>query len=486
MNERIIVLGGGTAGWMTALFMKHILPKSQITLIKSNEVGVIGVGEATTPHFVDFLQMLGIDVLHFINETKGSFKNGINFVNWNGDGTSYLHPFSEFISDFAMPNIFDTGCKDYYLKNLIKNNLPFEDYVYSYKLSYNNKIDLEKLRVACHFDSNLLSNYLEKVGSSRNIEKIEGHYQNLETDDQGYITKILLDDGREFECDFVFDCSGFSRLLIGKHFQEKWISYNDHLPMKKAIPFWLDPVDDIPPYTTAMAMKNGWIWQIPLQDRIGSGYVFDTDYITVDQAHQEAETLFDKKLTIRKVIDFNTGRYENFWVKNCMSIGLSSSFIEPLESTSLYVALLQFGHFKHFINEIKKPNNQSIKIYNKIISDIMDDVLSFVYLHYLTKRSDSEFWKNFRTNYKVPGKLKDILDSIKNKNLVDHQISSTFSLHSYLHVSKGLGLFENGINIYNQDLVNPPPFDYNLMINDLESKALNHSTLLKILQEKYK
>lgn len=486
MREKIVVLGGGTAGWMTALFVRHILPQAQITLIKSNEVDVIGVGEATTPHFVNFLQMLGIDVLHFINETNGSIKNGINFVNWNGDGKKYLHPFLEFVSDFSIPNLFDTGCGDYYLKNLIRNNLPFEEYTYSYKLSYNNKIDLEKMSYACHFDSALLSNYLEKIGVSRNINQIEGHYQNLKTDEQGYITDLCLTDGRLFECDFVFDCSGFSRLLIGNHFKEQWISYSNHLPMKKAIPFWLDSVEDIPPYTTATAMKNGWIWQIPLQDRIGSGYVFDTDYISVDEAHQEAEELFNKKLTVRKVIDFNAGRYKNCWVKNCMAIGLSSSFIEPLESTSLYVILLQFGYFKHFINELKKPKDQSIKTYNKIISDIMEDVLSFVYFHYITKRNDSEFWKKFKKNYSVPKKLKDILDSIENGHLAPHQISSIFPLFSYLHVGRGLNLFENGINTNNYDLVNPSPFNYNLIINGLENQSLDHSRFLKYLKEKYK
>lgn len=486
MNEKIIVLGGGTAGWMTALFMRHVLPNSQITLVKSAEIGVIGVGEATTPHFVDFLQMIGIDVLHFINETGGSFKNGINFVNWNGDGKNYLHPFSEVVSNFSIPNLFSTGCDNYYLKNLIKNKLPFEDYVYSYKLSYNNKVDTERQRFACHFDSNLLSKYLEKIGLERNIVQIEGNYQGLRINEQGYIDEISLSENRKIECDFIFDCSGFSRLLIGKHFNERWISYRDHLPMKKAIPFWLDPVDDIPPYTIATAMKNGWTWQIPLQDRIGAGYVFDTDYTDVDQAHSEAEQMFGRKLTVRKVIDFEAGRYKNCWVKNCMAVGLSSSFIEPLESTSLFVVLLQFNFFKHFVNEIKNPKEQSIKIYNDLVSEIMDDVLCFIYFHYLTKRQDSDFWKNFRKNYPVPDKLKGILESIENQNLSDYQLTSAFSLFNYLHVGKGLGSFSKGINIRNQDIIKPSPFEYKILVDSLEKQAINHSELLKILKEKYK
>lgn len=491
MNEKIVVLGGGTAGWMTALFIKHTIPTSNVTLIKSNEIGVIGVGEATTPHFIEFLGLLKIDFFHFLNKTGGTIKNGINFVNWNGDGRSYFHPFYESVVNFSIPNIFDRECNDYHLKNLIDKSLPFDENVYSNKISYANKIDLDRVKFACHFDSGLLSNYLEEIALSRGIVLEEGFYDNVSVDENGFIKEIILKDNRKFLCDFVFDCSGFSKAIIEKHFKEKWISYSNHLPMKKAIPFWLDKSPEMFPYTNSIAMNYGWMWQIPLQNRIGSGYVFDSDYIDENQALEEAEVFLGKKLEIRKIIDFRAGRHENFWVKNCMSVGLSSSFVEPLESTSLFVVILQFYLFKNFINEIRKPEEKSIKTFNFLMSRIMDDVLCFIYFHYYTKRNDTEFWKNLKNNYPIPEKLVSIIESIKNRNLRYHQfygapLTDTFPLQSYLHVGNGLGLFENGINNQNFELVKPSQLEYNSIINSLTKEAINHNDFLEILKEKYK
>ena len=350
--RKFVVLGGGTAGWLTALFMKDNFPQDDVTIIQNEKIGIIGVGEATTPNIISFLLNLGIDPLDVLRETGGGIKNGVNFVNWNGDGKRYMHSFRDTITNFSMPPLFSSDALDFYLKNLMAKKLPFEEYIYQIKLSYSNKVDLDHTEYALHFDTNLFSQFLQKIGKQRNVNIVEGTFKNATQDENGNITKLHLEDGREYACDFVFDCTGFARLLIDGVLKEKWISYKKHLPMKKGIPFWIDAETPLEPHTGAIAMKYGWIWKIPLLHRTGSGYIFDSDYIDENQALEEAEELFGQKLEVRKIIPFEAGRFDRYWSKNCMAVGLSSSFIEPLESTSIFLSIGQLQTFKHFFNEI--------------------------------------------------------------------------------------------------------------------------------------
>ena len=479
MNKlNLTVLGGGSAGWLTALYLRSIFSNDNITLIQSKEVGIIGVGEATTPHIVQFLRQLNIDPLDVIKKTDGTIKNGISFENWNGDNQRYFHAFADDISNFYIPNLFDSHCSDFYIKKIIKENLSFEDYIYQAKLSYDNKIDL-KTRWAIHFDATKFANYLEDVGKSRNINVSNDTFETVSYDDNGFIKKINLKNYQSIDCDFVFDCSGFSRLIIGKEYQTKWISYSNHLPMKKAIAFWLDVDDKVPSYTAAIAMKYGWMWKIPLQHRTGSGYIFDSDYIDESQALAEAEEYYGKKLEIRKIISFDAGRYENVWVKNCMAVGLSSGFIEPLEATSIWMTITQLTFFRQFLNEIKNPRKSSIQNYNKLIANINDETMSFVFLHYMTKRNDTEFWKKFKDNYTIPKTLKPKLNLIKENNLRQYDIfQDTFTLTSFLQVCYGLQLFEKDINMSMYDNVRPNPSEYKEIINQLATEAPKHKDFL--------
>jgi hypothetical protein len=487
-NSIFVILGGGTAGWLTALFIKKTFPSSIVKLIQNSQIDIIGVGEATTPNIINFLNSLDINPYNVLKETKGAIKSGINFENWNGDGKRYMHSFSDRVVDFYIPNIFESDCQDFYLKNLIKNKLPFEEYLYCQKLAYNNLLDIDRHGHALHFDTNLFSKYLQKIGKQRNIEIIEGNYESVKLDENGFIQSLRLDDDRNLKGDFFFDCSGFSRLLIGNVYKEKWKSYAKHLPMKKGIPFWLEPDADgeIQPYTSAIAMKYGWIWKIPLQHRSGSGYIFDSNYIDENQALDESEKYFGNKLEVRKTISFEAGRYQNFWVKNCMAIGLSSSFIEPLESTSIFLSVQQLETLKQFLNEIEDYNEYSISLFNKIVGNNMEDTLNFVYFHYLTKRKDSEFWKNFRKNYPPPEKILDILELIKSGNLryfntTDTKITGNFSLNSFLQVAYGLEIFEKEINIVNYENIIPSPNEYKTLIAHFSKKSITHKEFLRSL-----
>jgi tryptophan 7-halogenase len=479
LQRKYVILGGGTAGWLTALFIKKTFPDSNVTVIQSKVLGIIGVGEATTTHIVSFLRSLDIDPLDVIRKTSGTIKNGISFENWNGDGKKYFHAFADRIVDFYIPNIFDTECADFYLKNLIQKKLPQEEYVYQSKLAANNRVDIDKTAWAIHFDSTKFAEYLEEVGKLRNIQIIEEDYTHCRQDDYGNIRELYLKNGKSVNCDFVFDCSGFSRLLIGEVYKGKWNSFSNHLPMKKGIPFWLNQEDEIKSYSTATAMKYGWMWQIPLQHRIGAGYIFDSDYINEDQALTEAEEHLGLKCKVNKIIPFEAGRFDNFWIKNCIAIGLSSHFLEPLEATSIWMSIFQLNTLRQFLNELTNQNQNSISKYNKVVTDNVDDSMTFIYLHYITKRNDSDFWKNFKNNTVIPKKLQDIFHLIKEGNLRSYDTPlNSFSLTSYLFVCGGLDMFENLINIGEYENIVPSPPLYKEIINNQYLKSQKHRDFL--------
>lgn len=482
---KIVVLGGGTAGYFTALYCKTIFPTYSVTVIQNEEIGAIGVGEATTPIIVDFLRSLNINPISMMQEIGGTIKNGIKFENWNNDGKSYYHPFKEKneLGHFNIIPFFSGDCGDYYLRHLVNKGLDFNEYTYGALLSNENKVDIDNLFYALHFDANKLSGFLKKTATDRGIRIINGNYKSVETDNNGFINTVLLDDG-QVKCDFVFDCSGLARLIIGKHFKEEWISYKSYLPMKKAIPFHLPTEEVTKPYTRSISMPHGWMWQIPLQDRIGAGYVFDSDYITAEQAQKEAEEYLGHPVNVSRVIDFDTGRFKNFWVKNCLAVGLSTGFLEPLEATSLHVTITQLQKLVQFINTIHVHDQNSVDLYNKLLAETMDVNSEFVYLHYITQRNDTEFWRDLQTKYPPPEDFKKTLEIIRQGNIryIDLANGDAFPLCAYLNVCNGLGLFEEGINIKGYENLYPSVDHYKVILDEYCNRAI---PLNNFLNESY-
>jgi|LakMenEpi03Aug12_release.lakeMendotaPanAssembly.Ray.scaffolds.fasta_scaffold28813_9 tryptophan halogenase len=484
---KFVILGGGTAGWITAISMQKLLPQASITLIQSKEIGIIGVGEATTPHLVNWLRDHDIDPLDMIRVTKGTIKNGISFENWNGDNSKYFHDFTESMSSTNIGTFTNRDFNHYFQAFLINKNLNFEDYMYQIKLASNNKVDLKNTKYALHFDSVKFADYLEDIGKSRGVQAIDDIFLEPVLDHNGFIKSLKLQSEKIIDCDFVFDCTGFSRLLIGKLYKSKWQSYSKFLPAKKAIPFWLENKDDVAPYTSSIAMKNGWMWNIPLQHRIGAGYVFDSDYISVDQAKQEAEEYLGHEIDIRKIISFDPGRYDEAWIKNCLAVGLSANFLEPLESTSLWLALMQLNNFKSYINEIFDPSAESQKAYNKMVTEGTDLCADFVHFHYLTKRNDSLFWREFREKNKTPDHLKEFIHRIEYANLRPLDVENVFAichfpLYSFLLVAHGLDMFKQKFKLaFYEDIFQSLDL-YKKILNDMHSEAPYHKDLLQHLQ----
>lgn len=479
----ITIVGGGSAGWLTALFAKSLFKNYSVTLIESHNIPIIGVGEATTPHIVSFLQELNINFEDVLKHTDGTIKNGISFENWNGDNKKYLHGFSvkgeanPFVSNYYKSNSYDV-----YLKYLIQNKLSFLEHTYSSLLSYQNKINLDNQSIALHFDASKFANYLSTVAIQRGVEHIVDDYETCEQDENGFIKKIKTKN-HSIETDFIFDCSGFQKLFIGNLFKDKWIDYQKHLPMKKAVLFPTKNTN-VKPYTIARAMKYGWVFEIPLQERKGRGYIFDSDYINEDQAVEELKTVYDDVMPLR-TIEFQAGRFENAWIKNCMGVGLSTNFVEPLESTSIFMTIGQLTLLKQFKKYINNHNEDKINIFNEIIGNNNDAILKFIYLHYLTKRKDSNFWLEFREKNIAPEGMELLLRDIEKGQLDDYSLprftSSAFNLESYLHIC-------NGLEIYNEENTNldifPNHIIYKNFLKQIKQSEQNHSDYLQKIRDK--
>jgi len=449
MSKKLIVLGGGAAGWLTALYLKKVFKQHNIKLIESKKIGILGAGEGSTPHLINFLNYLEIDIKELLKETKGTIKNGINFENWNGDNKKYFHGFESlnFLNNFQVEELFTQDNYVSYLKNCISKNLDLDNFNYGALLTKENKIDLQNQKFSIHFDAHEIANYLKKIAIERGVDYKEGEVKSFTQDEDGNVINIIMEDNINEPCDFLFDCSGFRRLVIGKLFKTPWVDYQKYLPMKKAVPFFLEQEEDITPCTHAIAMKYGWIWKIPLQHRFGSGYIYDSDYIDADQALEEAERFLKTKLNSPRIISFDAGRFKNVWVKNCIAVGLSAGFTEPLEATSLYItvqSLLLLNHFNEYLFDASDSKKQN---FNEIMGNSNDEVLDFLYLHYLTNRKDSEFWLNFRKKTIVPEGLKSKIDDLKSNNFLPinfnvKKATAGFDLDSHLFISHGLKLLD--------------------------------------------
>ena len=406
---KYVVVGGGTAGWLTALYVKKFIPYSEVTVIASSEIGVLGAGEGTTPHFVKFLKKIDIDINEIFINAKGTVKQGIKFVNWNGNGESFFH---SFFTDVEIP--------------------------------------------AVHFDANLLAKYLESVAVSRGITLIDDIVENVIADDKQYIKGFELKSGTTIKANFVFDCSGLKRLIIGKFYKSNWISYSDRLPAKKAMPFFM-PNDniDLPKHTEAIAMKHGWIWKIPVQGRYGCGYVFDSNFASEDDILLEIKEHVGYEVEVPRTFNFDAGCYEKIWINNCIAIGLSAGFTEPLEATSIWIFLAILESLEHKMAGIIAKDKRSIRDFNSMARNLNEEISIFLHFHYLTKRTDSEFWKTFRDKNTTPkfiSALKDFkrltkrdLDYLNLAFAVENtqQRIEHFTLESWEIVANGLGFYES-------------------------------------------
>ena len=411
-TARFVVVGGGTAGWLAALMVQDGIKQkgldARVTVVESSKIPTIGVGEATTAVFRQMLKHFDFDEFEFLREVEATFKLGIRHKEWRREGHSYFGTIDDPHLVAAPPNEEPQSFLDIFAvaagRPVTQAHL-FEHLLEQQKSPFARKADGSFIQVgpyhhAYHFDQVLAGRYLCK--KSKGVEiidaQITGAQKNVET---GNIEALLTDDGQVIKGDFFVDCTGFRRSLIGKEMGGKWNSYSNGWPINRALPFWLDRKEgeEIPPYTLAWARNAGWMWAIPTQKRFGCGYVYSDQFHSPESAQAEIEAALGHKIEPRSDIRLDVGRLENAWVGNCLAFGLSSSFLEPLESTSIHGTIVQLMVFSTFhLNNPAGMHAKSRSEYNAFVARQVDEFRNFINMHYVTERDDTPFWKHVAQN----------------------------------------------------------------------------------------
>ncbi|MEO0419149.1 MAG: tryptophan halogenase family protein [Pseudomonadota bacterium] len=451
--RKLVIVGGGTAGWITAAAFSRLLGRAlDIELVESDAIGTVGVGEATIPQIIRLNTILGLDEYDFVKRTNGTFKLGIEFVDWGRKGTSYLHTFGDAGMSLAgvpfhqlWKRASDAGHQgdlwQYSLHRLAADHAKFG------KLDRVGNTAMTGLAYAYHFDAGLYAKYLRSFAEANGVTRTEGIVQSIARDgESGDLTSITLDNGKVIEGDFFIDCTGFRALLLGQELGVDYIDWSKWLPCNSAQAVPSERLPTLVPYTRATAKDAGWQWRIPLQHRTGNGHVYCSDFISDDEAGETLLAGLDTKpLADPRPIRFTTGRREQFWSHNCAAIGLSSGFLEPLESTSIH--LIQ-SHVSRLIQLFPSSANAETERaeYNARCAAEFDQIRDFLVLHYhQTSREDSEFWR-YCKNMDVPESVKHKQDLFASSGRVGRDADDLFREASWVQVMLGQGLEPAGFD----------------------------------------
>jgi tryptophan halogenase len=401
---RVIVLGGGTAGWMTAAALARLLPGiASVTLVESAEIGIVGVGEATLPHLRGFLTTLGIDEADFMRATRATYKLGIEFQDFGRIGESYCHPFG----DFGRP-LNGVAFHQFWRRMASAGAAaPLDAYSYPVALARAARFappptnDPQGLGYgyAYQFDATRLGPYLRDYATQRGVRRIEGRVATVERADNGDVAALVLADGRRVAGDLFVDCSGFRSLLLGETLGEPWQDWAHWLPCDRAVALPCGaPPGKIEPFTRAIAMPAGWRWRIPLQHRVGNGYVYSSAHLDDDAATQALLGAIEgRPLAEPRLLRFRPGRRTRSWVRNVIGVGLASGFLEPLESTSIHLAQVAITDLIELF-PTRRDYDVERDAFNASVDCEYDRVRDFLILHYhATTRDDLPFWDHVRT-----------------------------------------------------------------------------------------
>ncbi|GAA0811050.1 tryptophan 7-halogenase [Colwellia asteriadis] len=478
--NNIVIVGGGTAGWMTAALLIKTLGKSlNITLIESDNIGTIGVGEASIPPIVNFNSAIGIDEKTFIKETQATIKLGIEFTDWGQHNDSYMHAFGSIGKKFAFCDFHHFWLKEQQQNNAMPVNAhkSFWDYSLNYQAAKQNKFapihnipntNLPGIAHAYHFDAGLYAKFIQKHAMSMGVKRIEGKViQVNQHHDTGFIKSLVLANGEQITGDLFIDCSGLSALLIEKTLNTGFEDYSHWLPCDRAIAVPCEKITPIEPYTRSSAHAAGWQWRIPLQHRTGNGLVYSSKHLSDEQAKaQLLNNLDGKPLGEPRVISFKTGRRRKQWHNNVIAIGLSSGFFEPLESTNIHliqtaaIRLLKF--FPH--NGIEQA---AVDEFNRQAKSELEAIRDFIIMHYkLNNRGDSEFWRTCQ-RMQVPPSLANKIALFKKTGNVFCKPDDLFTEIAWQQVMIGQGII---------------PEDYHALADTLSEEQLSDlMTSLKTL-----
>jgi tryptophan halogenase len=454
-NVRVVVVGGGTAGWMTAAALAKLLPaRASVHLVESEAIGIVGVGEATLPHIRGFNDRLGIDEADFMAATRATFKLGIEFRGWGQQGDSYIHPFGTFGNGRG-----DVDFHHYWSRLSQEADCapPIGDYSMAVVMANMNRFahphsDRDRIEstfdYAYQFDATLYAPYLRRVAEHLGANRTEGRIVDVELDgESGEVRAVILQSGERIEGDLFVDCSGFVSLIIGKALGEPFEDWSQWLLCDRAVAMPCRAATELSPYTSVIAMPSGWRWRIPLQHRTGNGYVYSSAFASDDEAREQLIGEVDgEPIAEPRVLKFKAGRRTRSWVANCVAVGLSSGFLEPLESTSIYLiqaaitGLVELFPDRH-VSPIERDE------FNRLIDLEYDRIRDFLILHYYAnQRSGMPFWDHVRT-MEIPDSLSEKIELFRRGGRVIRYNEGIFRDASWAAVFLGQGVIPQGHDI---------------------------------------
>jgi tryptophan halogenase len=482
--DSVTIVGGGTAGFVSALILKTRFPYLKVEVIRSTKIGIIGVGEGSTEHWSEFMTYIGVNFKEVIAKCDATFKGGIMFSGWGPE--DFLHSTSH---DFDKLN----GQSHFVYSHLISNQRPkremnpqrtWREHIPArFAQIENNSAPYNQF----HFNTHKLNEFLTNKSIDKGIIVTDDEILDVLLNEQGEVSSLQGNNG-QYTADFFIDCTGFKRLLIGK-LGAKWESHSKYLKMKSAIVFPTEETNNYPLWTLAKTMDYGWRFRIPTQGRYGNGYIFDSDYINADQAKEEIDKEFGYDVEIGKQINFDPGALDLAWIKNCVAVGLSGNFIEPLEATSIGTSIQQMFLLMH-----RLPNytEKTIEKYNADLKGIMNNIRDFIVLHYITKKDNSQFWIDLQSQ-KIPDSLAEKLERFKHNLPIEEDFRDTskyslFGANHYIHILYGLDLFN--INSIKNEYNMFHPYIKELAVEILESSRtydeetamMTHKRILQVIR----
>ncbi|MFL6735276.1 MAG: tryptophan halogenase family protein [Sphingomicrobium sp.] len=436
--KRLVIAGGGTAGWIAAAALaRHIGPLIDITLVESDDIGTIGVGESTIPTTRTFHQYLGIDEREFMRATKSTFKLGISFEGWAREDDRYIHSFGTvgrgtWLADF---HHFWLEAR----RQGIADDLG--DYCFELQAALAEKFatsDQSAINYAYHLDATPYGKYLRTISEARGVKRVEGKIRDVrQNSETGHIEALELESGSVIEGDLFIDCTGFRGLLIEQKLAAGFEDWTHWLPNDSALAVQTEAVGPALPYTRAIAHDAGWQWRIPLQHRVGNGFVYASAHMSDDQAHSQLlERIEGKPITDPRLIRFKAGKRKKAWVKNCLALGLSSGFVEPLESTSIHLVMIAITRLiQNF--PFEGIGDAQIDRFNEQSERELEAIRDFIILHYhATERDGSDFWKQCRT-MSVPDSLQRRIELFRESAHVYQDTHDLFRIDSWVQVLLG-------------------------------------------------
>lgn len=450
--KRILIVGGGSAGWMTAaLVSKLFAGRYELTLIESEQIGTVGVGEATIPAIKKFNELLGFEENDFMRKTQGTFKLGIEFVDWGKLGESYVHGFGVIGRDLQW-----LRAHHYWLKmNQLGKACNLKDLSINTAATAQNRFmradprlaesPISHIAHAFHFDAALYASYLKGLALERGVVRREGKVVDVRLDGEtGFVQSVVLDDGSVIQADLFIDCSGFRGLIIEQALKTGYEDWTHWLPCDRALAIPCSRIEPLTPYTRSTARDAGWQWRIPLQHRTGNGHVYSSRFMDDDEAERQLLTNLDgEPLASPNRIQFKTGKRKKIWNKNCVAIGLASGFLEPLESTSIHLIQSAIIRLIRLLPDagfdpagIAEFNRQSDFEYERI--------RDFIILHYkATQRDDTPFWR-YCSDMTLPETLQRKIDLWMANGRIFREDEELFSEESWIQVFIGQGIIPRG------------------------------------------